>query len=88
MQSLGFGDMLCAMDPLNRCRMCGSTAYKRVISRDARGAMSASGVYQCTGCRLLFTQLDDWRVSPVEQALVHSAAQYEHSRGDSMASRV
>lgn len=60
--------MLCAMEPLNKCRMCGSTAYKRVIARDERGAMRASGVYQCTGCRLLFTQLNEWRVSRVVQA--------------------
>lgn len=80
--------MLCAMEPLNKCRMCGSTAYRRVIARDDRGAMRASGMYQCTGCRLLFTQLSDWRGSPAEPALVHSEAHCERRRGDLMASRV
>jgi hypothetical protein len=56
-----FADMLYAMPPLNKCRNCGTTSYRSVIARDATGAMRPSGVYQCTGCRLLFTELDDWR---------------------------
>jgi hypothetical protein len=49
------------MNPVNRCRTCGATSYKPVIKRDANGKMGSSGQYQCVGCRLVFTSLNEWR---------------------------
>jgi hypothetical protein len=47
--------------------------YKQVIQRDAAGVMSPSGVYQCTGCHLLFRKISEWRHGPVPQQLVKTA---------------
>ena len=33
-----------APDPRTRCRACGSTAYRKVIARDAQGRLTASGL--------------------------------------------
>ena len=88
MHKFGFFDMLYVMAPLNQCRMCGSTAYHRVIARDERGAMRASGVYQCTGCHVLFTHLDEWRASPTGQGLVDATVHFDRRRGNGLTSRI
>ena len=88
MHKFRFLDMLYAMVPLNQCRMCGSTAYHRVIARDERGAMRASGVYQCTGCHVLFTHLSEWRASPTEQGLLDPSAHFERRRGDRLTTHI
>jgi hypothetical protein len=88
MHKFRFLDMLYTMVPLNQCRKCGSTAYHHVIARDERGAMRASGVYQCTGCHVLFTHLDEWRTSPDEQGLVDASAHFERRRVDRLTSRI
>jgi hypothetical protein len=62
------------MSPVNKCHACGATAYKQVIQRDAAGAMSPSGVYQCSGCRMLFSSIGEWRNGPVQQQLAKDAA--------------
>jgi DNA-directed RNA polymerase subunit RPC12/RpoP len=51
--------------PENACCRCGATAYRPVITRDATGAMKASRVYRCVGCKLEFTDIDTWRGMPL-----------------------
>ena len=46
---------------MNKCHQCGSSSYKHVIKRDQDGVMRPSGQYQCTGCKLVFASLSDWR---------------------------
>ncbi len=36
-----------------------------MIKRDEDGAMNPSGESQCVGCKLIFTEIDEWRVGPV-----------------------
>jgi hypothetical protein len=50
-----------APNPRASCRECGAVAYRPVIARDAAGRLTASGLYQCTGCRLRFKHLNEWR---------------------------
>jgi hypothetical protein len=51
----------CAVKSVNKCHQCGATSYKPVIKRDDQGVMRASGTYQCTGCRLVFETINEWR---------------------------
>jgi hypothetical protein len=57
-----------APDPRTRCRACGSTAYRKVIARDAQGRLTANGMYQCCGCPLQFKTLNEWRGLPGRSA--------------------
>ncbi|MFZ4539984.1 hypothetical protein [Propionivibrio sp.] len=50
------------MNAHNRCRSCGATSYKPIISRDEKGGMRPSGQYRCVGCNLVFKAIDEWRV--------------------------
>ncbi len=52
---------------LNCCRMCGATSYRPVIARDDSGAMRPSGLYQCSGCSVVFTDPKAWRESGPEE---------------------
>ncbi len=54
-----------AMTKTNKCHRCGAASYKPVIKRDEDGAMNPSGESQCVGCKLIFTEIDEWRVGPV-----------------------
>lgn len=58
------------MKSINRCHQCGATSYKPVIKRDELGVMTMSGTYQCTGCRLEFTDIDTWRLGEAGQVYV------------------
>lgn len=49
------------MPTLNRCHRCSATSYRRMIDRNAAGAMGPTGQYRCTGCGFTFTNLDAWR---------------------------
>jgi hypothetical protein len=53
-----------AMTQINKCHRCGATSYKPVIKRDESGTMSPSGENQCVGCKLIFTDIDEWRIGP------------------------
>lgn len=53
-----------APDPRTRCKACGSTAYRKVIARDAQGRLTANGMYQCCGCPQQFKTLAEWRGVP------------------------
>src|SRR5512135_1878913 len=47
--------------PLSCCRMCGATSYRPVIARDAAGAMTRTGLHQCSGCSVVFADPKAWR---------------------------
>jgi len=50
------------MTQINKCHRCGATSYKPVIKRDESGTMKPSGEHQCVGCKLIFTDIDQWRI--------------------------
>jgi hypothetical protein len=52
------------MTRINKCHRCGATSYKPVIKRDDDGAMNPSGESQCVGCKLIFADIDEWRIGP------------------------
>lgn len=41
--------------------MCGATSYRRVIDRDAHGALRPTALYQCSGCSVVFADPKAWR---------------------------
>jgi hypothetical protein len=47
--------------PINCCRMCGATSYRKVVARDESGAMKSTGLYQCSGCSVVFADPRAWR---------------------------
>lgn len=47
--------------PLNACRLCGATSYRRVLARDDSGALRPNGLYQCSGCSVVFANPQAWR---------------------------
>jgi len=49
------------MVAMNKCVQCGSTSYKPIIKRDDQGVMRPSGEFRCTGCSLIFKNIDEWR---------------------------
>jgi hypothetical protein len=63
------------MNLTNRCRTCGATSYKPVIKRDGSGKMRSSGQYQCVGCRLVFTSINEWRIGAAAQGQPSRSAQ-------------
>jgi hypothetical protein len=69
-----------AMIKTNKCHRCGAASYKPVIKRDEDGAMNPSGESQCVGCKLIFTEIDEWRVGPASK--VGEAAQGQHQVAD------
>jgi hypothetical protein len=46
---------------LNACRVCGATSYRRVLARDETGALKPNGLYQCSGCTVVFADPSAWR---------------------------
>lgn len=46
------------------CRLCGATSYRRVVGRNAAGAIKATGEYQCSGCSLTFFDTKVWHDVP------------------------
>jgi hypothetical protein len=64
-----------AMTKINKCHRCGATSYKPVIKRDENGTMMPSGEHQCVGCKLIFTDIDAWRIGPVELELTQTQEQ-------------
>jgi hypothetical protein len=41
--------------------MCGANSYRPVIARDEAGATRPSGLYQCSGCSVVFADPRAWR---------------------------
>lgn len=69
--------------PANSCRQCGSTNYRRLFARNASGALSHNGKYQCSGCQMNFTRTSEWRGGGEEGGLasvpdLHRAAMHTH----------
>jgi hypothetical protein len=46
---------------INACRTCGATNYRRVVARDSSGHLKATGLYQCSGCSVVFADPRAWR---------------------------
>lgn len=46
--------------PIHSCHKCGATSYRRVVARDAQGALRATDRYQCSGCHVVFADLKSW----------------------------
>jgi hypothetical protein len=55
------------MAQINKCHRCGATSYKPVIKRDENGTLKPSGEHQCVGCKLIFTEIDEWRIGPAPE---------------------
>ncbi len=53
-----------SMTQTNKCHRCGATSYKPVIKRDESGTMKPSGEHQCVACKLVFSNIDEWRNGP------------------------
>ena len=63
-----------APNPRASCRECGAVAYRPVIARNAAGRLTASGLYQCTGCKLRFKDLSEWRELPAHTPDINASA--------------
>lgn len=61
--------------PVNACRLCGATAYRPVIARDASGAMKPTGRYRCVGCKLEFEHVKQWRTPALSQLTFDTGSQ-------------
>ncbi len=48
--------------PRNFCGICGATSYRKVIARDASGAMRPIERLRCTGCEREFLDVQAWRL--------------------------
>lgn len=47
--------------PRNCCEICSATSYRKVIARDASGAMRTTERLRCTGCEREFQDVQSWR---------------------------
>ncbi|WP_235516106.1 hypothetical protein [Acidovorax sp. Root219] len=47
--------------PRNCCGICRATSYRKVIARDASGAMRTTEWLRCTGCEREFLDVQSWR---------------------------
>ena len=56
--------------PMNACRLCGASSYRRVIERDETGAMRHRGLFACSGCSVVFTDPGSWRENGPEPTLL------------------
>ena len=47
--------------PANHCGRCGAVAYQSELARDSRGAMRPTGRYRCVQCKVVFSDVRQWR---------------------------
>lgn len=47
--------------PKNCCGICSATSYRKVIARDASGAMRTTQRLRCIGCEREFLDFQSWR---------------------------
>ena len=47
--------------PKNCCGICRATSYRKVIARDATGAMRSTERLRCTCCEREFLDVQSWR---------------------------
>jgi hypothetical protein len=52
---------------INACRTCGATNYRRVVARDTFGHLRPTGLYQCSGCSVVFADPKAWREGGSEE---------------------
>jgi hypothetical protein len=57
--------------PLNACRTCGATNYRRVVERDVQGSLRATGLYRCSGCSVVFADPKEWRDGGADVVMPH-----------------
>ena len=55
--------------------MCGATSYRHVIARDGSGAMTPAGLYQCSGCSVVFADPAAWREGPQAPTAISAVVQ-------------
>ena len=55
--------------------MCGATSYRHVIARDGSGAMTPAGLYQCSGCSVVFADPAAWREGPQASTATRAVVQ-------------
>lgn len=49
------------LSPRNCCGICRAISYRKVIARDATGAMRTTERLRCTGCGREFQDVQSWR---------------------------
>ena len=72
--------------PPNACRTCGATNYRRVVERDAHGHLRATGLYQCSGCSVVFANPKAWRDGGVDVVMPHPPRGVPNRSGSTSAS--
>jgi hypothetical protein len=55
-----------------RCRQCGAASYRRLTHRGDDGVMHYSDRFKCSGCRLVFSDLAEWRIPEERVAPNHT----------------
>jgi rubredoxin len=65
------------LPPSHRCRVCGSTSYRKLTHRGSDGIMSYSGEYRCSGCDFTFSEPVEWRERRLRPRRDESAAAAE-----------
>lgn len=74
-------------EPVNRCRLCGATSYRRVVQRDERGVLVAGPRYVCSGCGMNFSDPRAWRQGALAcsgAGTARTASAHRNSAGDSV----
>jgi hypothetical protein len=74
-------------EPVNRCRLCGATSYRRVVQRDERGVLVAGPRYVCSGCGMNFSDPRAWREGALAASgagTARTASAHHHSAGHSV----
>ena len=70
---------------MNACRACGATNYRRVIARDDGGDLKPTGLYQCSGCSVVFANPKAWRDGGVDELDVRAVHRSTNGRVSTMA---
>jgi len=65
--------------PANHCGRCGAVAYQPELARDSQGAMRPTGRYRCVQCKVVFSDVRQWR------AFDAALASNDHAEGAGLA---
>jgi hypothetical protein len=72
---------------INACRTCGATNYRRVVARDTFGHLRPTGLYQCSGCSVVFADPKAWRDGGSRSSGSGSASEQFHRIGSAAPER-
>lgn len=61
--------------------MCGATSYRNAIARDGTGSLRPTGLYQCSGCSVVFADPKAWREGGEDRTPPAPVAPSEPSTG-------